>query len=111
MPEPVDFGRECDHTVEKCRDVLGMSGEQISEVRFSSKLFVQSERLRQALSDLALRAADNRRWLAFHGGEPNRSDGEGQGSLSGEPASQLREDRQIGMESDSIKPPDAEREE
>jgi hypothetical protein len=45
-----------------------------------------------------------------HEAEPNRSGGEGQGPFSGEPASQLGKDRQVGVESDPIQSPDAERE-
>jgi hypothetical protein len=49
------------------------------------------------------------RFSSAHGTEPNRSGGERQGSLSGEPTSELREDCQVGVESDPIQPSDAER--
>lgn len=44
-------------------------------------------------------------------GKANRSGSEGQGSLGGESASRLGEDRQVGVELDSIKPSNSKREE
>ncbi len=49
--------------------------------------------------------------LLTHGGKPIRSGGDGQRTLGGESAAELREDRQVGMEPDSIEPTDAERQE
>jgi hypothetical protein len=113
MPERIDLGRECDHAVEECRDVLGVSSEKITEVRLFSKLLLQSERLRQALSDLALRATDNRRWLALHGSDPNDSGSERQRSRAAgdEPTSETGKNRQVSMELDATDATDAERQE
>lgn len=72
MPELADFRGEEDCAVEKRCYVLGVEREEVGEVWRLSKLLVHSERLRQALADLALRASENRRLLALHNEDTTR---------------------------------------
>ena len=61
---------------------------------------------REAISDLVFKIVR----LGHPEADPNRSGSEGQGPLGGEPAPEFRENRQVGVELDSTKPTDAQRE-
>lgn len=113
-PEPVDLGGECPDHIQQGVDHPTVSlgnGLQVDERVLREAVFgddfchfarehVQS--LRNTVEDTLARLR--------HAADANRLGSDGQGSLSGEPTGEFREDRQVGVQPDPIQPTDAERE-
>ena len=117
-PDRVDFGGEPDRDVLKRVEQGRHPSQDGPELKLRHVFrvacpnccfeFTPSLRLHGHVAETLTNFILKRSHLAA---EPNRSGGEGQGSLGGEPTGELREDCQVGVEPDPVESSDAEREE
>jgi len=113
-PDRIEFGREDADDVDQGLNQASVDSQNVGriEVRGSLEFTVrQGERhlVSQGVVD-SLNGIARVITRFRHEADANRSGGERQGSLGGEPASQLRKDRQVGVEPDPIQATDTQRE-
>jgi hypothetical protein len=114
-PEPVDFGGEVGSYVDEGRDKNDVALQEVRHVDVRGHLdltvhVVEGGNVPQRVID-SLAHISRALVRVRHLADANRSGCEGQGSLGGEPAGELREDREVGVEPDAIQSSDAERQE